>query len=158
MIADKEGFLYPEIDMEKCIHCGLCEKICPKDRKNLPTGSMGILGAYAAFSKDEEVRRNSSSGGVFWELAKYVIECGGVVFGAAFQKDMSIGHQVAETLQDVKRLTGSKYVQSDLGNCFHQVKTILEQGRMVLFTVWHLRRDSTGGCPAAFGKRSWSRR
>ena len=90
--------------------------------------------AYAAFCLDKNIRNKSSSGGIFYPLAKGIIKNNGVVFGAMFGKDWKIVHGYAETLKDIEAFLGSKYVQSNIGNMFIKAKEFLESGRTVLFS------------------------
>lgn len=131
MVADEEGFLYPQIDTSLCIQCSACEKACPADVSHL---SAQHTEAFYAFSKDEETCRKSSSGGLFTELARSVIDEGGVVYGAGFDNDFQVVHRAAETLTELENLRTSKYVQSDIGDVFRQVREQLQQGRRVLFS------------------------
>lgn len=128
---DKEGFLYPLVDESNCIDCGLCEKVCPvinRGECNEP------LYVYAVKNRSERIRLNSSSGGVFYSLGKYVIQKGGVVFGAAYDDKWEVRHQKAESMDALEPLMRSKYVQSRIENTFVEVETFLKQGRLVLFT------------------------
>lgn len=128
---DKEGFLYPFVDESNCIDCGLCEKVCPVINRaecNEP------LYVYAVKNRSERIRLNSSSGGVFYSLGKYVIQKGGVVFGAAYDDKWEVRHQKAESINTLEPLMRSKYVQSRTENTFVEVETFLKQGRLVLFT------------------------
>ena len=88
MQPDAEGFLYPKVDGEKCVSCDLCEKRCPAGRE-MPERPAHLFGAQA---KDEALRGQSSSGGVFTLLAREVIRQGGVVFGAAFDEALHVEH------------------------------------------------------------------
>ena len=136
MQEDEEGFLYPVVDDAVCIQCGKCVKVCPYSHSeftNKPDGEELSL-CYAAYNKDDEVRYQSSSGGMFRAFADKVIADGGVVFGAAFDKDFLVEHTYAETLEGVLPLMGSKYLQSRMGNSFGEVKRFLKEGRKVLFT------------------------
>lgn len=128
---DEEGFLYPVVDKEVCVDCGLCEKVCPvlnqrEERKPLEV--------YAAFNKNEEIRMQSSSGGVFTALAEQIIQEGGVVFGARFNEDWEVIHDYTETAAGLSVFRGSKYVQSRIGDTFNQAEQFLKQGRCVLFS------------------------
>ena len=132
MSADNEGFLYPIVDASACINCGKCDKVCPiqQDKpKNLPQPT-----AYAARNRTDETRKTSSSGGIFSLLAEYVLAQNGVVFGAVFNEDFSVSHVAIDREEDIPLLRGSKYAQSNLGDCFKQAKKFLEDGRLVLFT------------------------
>ena len=128
---DEEGFLYPKVDTELCINCGLCEKVCPvinqgKEREPLES--------YAAKNPDETVRITSSSGGVFTALAANVISNNGVVFGASFNDQWEVTHTYAESIEDCNKFRGSKYVQSRIGNSYKDVETFLKANRFVLFS------------------------
>lgn len=131
MSADMEGFLYPVVDSVKCIDCGLCEKVCPVLH---PVTNETEPLVYAAINNDEAVRMQSSSGGIFTLIAEYVLARGGVVFGACFDCDWNVIHDYTETKEGLAIFRGSKYVQSNVGNSFTQVKTFLDSGREVLFS------------------------
>ena len=128
---DAEGFLYPYVDESGCIDCGLCEKVCPMLH---PGDSRKPLVVYAAKNRNEKVRLQSSSGGVFTALAKAVIHEGGVVFGVCFDEKWEVVHTYAENCDELVKFRGSKYVQSKIGDCYQQVETFLKAGRKVLFS------------------------
>lgn len=131
MNADEEGFLYPVVDNEACTDCGLCEKVCPVINRN---ESRKPLKVYAAKNKNEEIRRQSSSGGIFTLLAEKVINEGGVVFGARFDENWDVIHSWADTIEGIAAFRGSKYVQSTIGDTYREAKEFLKQGRKVLFS------------------------
>lgn len=131
MRADEEGFLYPHVDKTTCVNCGLCEKVCPILNK---PQTYPILTAYAAKHINPETKLKSSSGGIFTALAEVILKEGGVVFGAAFDKEWNVVHTYVDNLQDLDKLRRSKYVQSNIDNTYQQAKQFLEQGRNVLFT------------------------
>lgn len=134
MKADKEGFLYPEIDEKKCIHCSKCEKVCPAQKK-VRVLKEGFPIPYAAYSTEEEVQEQSSSGGVFTELARQVIRQEGIVVGCAMSDDCKKAeHIMVDNEKDLAKLRGSKYVQSDLQDVFLLTKQYLETGKPVLFS------------------------
>lgn len=136
MIADKEGFYYPTIDIDKCVDCGMCEKVCPiMSYKEiiLKKESYNPL-AYAAYSKNDEIRLNSSSGGVFSELAKEVIRQEGAVFGASYNKRFEVTHICVEHEKDLVKLRGAKYAQSNLNGVFCEIKKRLDKGQKILFS------------------------
>ena len=132
MTPDEEGFLRPVIREEECVHCGLCAAGCPI-RETRPERA-GETVAYGAVSHDRETRLESTSGGIFTLLCRWVLDRGGVVFGAAYREDFSVAHCRVETSADIAKLRGAKYAQSALGDTFAQVKVCLEQGRTVLFS------------------------
>lgn len=125
----EEGFDYPVANPDICIGCGKCESVCPVLNPAEPSEP---LEGYAV--RCDEYEGNSSSGGLFPALAKAVIDKGGVVFGAVMESDMTVGHAEADTMEEVWRMRGSKYVQSDLYSAFFDVREYLRAGRMVLFT------------------------
>lgn len=131
MQEDEEGFLYPVIDEDHCIHCHKCETVCPMQKQeNRDTGSAVFVG----YCRNEVIRKQSSSGGIFSVLAECVLQQNGVVFGAAFDENFEVYHIAIETETDLPKLRGSKYVQSRLGNAYPEIKRYLEMGRKVLFT------------------------
>ena len=130
MAEDSEGFLYPEVDEEKCVNCGLCEKVCPI--LNLKE-KLSVDEALAVKNPNEEERMNSSSGGVFLPLAREVINQGGVVFGAVYDANWEVHHVYAEKIEEVYPMMGSKYLQSRIENAYKEAERFLKQGREVLF-------------------------
>ena len=136
MEYDEEGFLYPIVIHEKCTNCGLCSKVCPElnfefDNKKTPQ-------CYAMQAADE-IRMKSSSGGMFTILADYIFERGGFVCGAAFNKNENwkVEHVIIDKKEDLDKLRGSKYVQSDKKDIFKKIKELLGKDKYVLFS----------GCP-----------
>lgn len=132
MEPDSEGFLYPRVDKEVCVDCGLCEKVCPVLVKQMP--QTNAVEAYGAYIRDEGLRLRSSSGGVFSVLAQEILSRGGVIAGAAFEEDFSVRHILVEKDEQLNRLRGSKYVQSRVEDTYIRIRSLLEQGRTVLFT------------------------
>lgn len=134
MKADEEGFLYPVTDTDKCVNCGLCEKVCPiifKQQSNEPY----CTNAISANNKEKSIRNCSSSGGVFTVLAKNIIRQSGVVFGAAFNESFKkVEHICVDNETDLRKLRGSKYVQSWIGDSYCLAKDYLDSGRIVLFS------------------------
>ena len=130
MCEDKEGFLYPQIDKEKCVKCNKCKNTC--SNFNLENAYKEKI--YASYTKDDKELNECSSGGMFYILARYVIERKGVVFGVRFNKELKAEHDYAETLEECKKFRGSKYVRSDIKDSYSKVKNFLKNGRLVLFT------------------------
>lgn len=122
MVIDKEGFLYPKIDTLKCISCNLCEKVYPvlNDSNIIDKRT-----AYACYNNDETIRLQSSSGGIFTLLAEKTLSQGGVVFGASFDENFNVVHTKAETIAELSKFRGSKYVQSDINTTYKQAKNII---------------------------------
>ena len=130
LVRDKEGFAFPRVDPEACVRCGICTKTCPmlRERESKP-----LPAAFAAWNREPDIRRDSTSGGAFSALADYVLEGGGVVFGAALDGRQHLRHIACFRREDLWRLRGSKYVQSDLEGVFREVRKCLET-RQVLFS------------------------
>ncbi len=131
LMNDREGFWYPQIDTSLCINCGLCKHICPVNNdyeSRLP------ISDTAAYSKNDQIRVSSSSGGVFSILASDIIHNGGVVFGAAFDPDLSVHHICVNNENELIKLKGSKYLQSRIENNYILCKKYLEKGTKVLFS------------------------
>lgn len=131
MTADTEGFLYPTVDNSLCISCGLCENACPIQNRFVPTEPSHV---FAAYNKNEEIRRASSSGGLFSLLAEKTIADGGVVFGAEFTNQWNVVLAYTETKEGIARFRGSKYVQAEVRGTFKECEQLLKSGRKVLFS------------------------
>lgn len=134
MIADEEGFLYPSISQDICIECNLCKKVCPFSDHYRPSGNYDQPLVYAVKHKDDTVRMNSSSGGMFTAISDYILDIEGVVYGAAFDENFVVRHQKAETVEERNKFRGSKYVQSNLLEVFDDINNELKKGRAVLFS------------------------
>lgn len=131
MDLDEEGFLVPQIDRLRCINCGACTRICPSLHGVVKREPIQVL---VAVSRDERVSQRSSSGGVFYVAAKYVIEeLHGCVCGAVLDESLSLRHIVTDSMHDVKKMQGSKYIQSDISMCFHAIRCSLQAQKVVLF-------------------------
>ena len=132
MVANTEGFLFPQINNELCIECGLCEKKCPVLNPIIKEEEEPI--AYAIINKNEEIRLQSSSGGVFTSIVETVIKQNGIVFGAKFDSDFNVIHGYTDSIEGLFDFRGSKYVQSAIGDSYKDCKNFLEKGRQVLFS------------------------
>lgn len=131
MEPDDDGFLYPNIDEETCINCGKCKLVCPVLKDYI--GHKKVQ-AFACINKDENIRLQSSSGGVFSLIAKYVLSQNGVVFGAAFDEDFGVKHIEILSEDELYKLRGSKYLQSTIGDTYKKAEEYLKQGKVVLFS------------------------
>ena len=134
MQENEEGFLAPVIDESKCTNCGLCVKSCPS--LNVQYNNTDKPECYAAMA-DDEIRMKSSSGGIFTLLAEYILDKGGYVCGAAFDDNWDVHHIIVDNKEDLAKLRGSKYVQSNTEDCYKQIKKLLDDDKYVLFS----------GCP-----------
>lgn len=131
MKIDREGFWYPIIDKNKCINCNMCERVCPvlnsTNIKNNPV-------AYGCYNLDENIRFQSSSGGLFTLIAEQILKENGIVFGAEFDNKFNVRHNYIDSIDDLNRFRKSKYVQSKIGNTYIQVEKFLKDNRKVLFS------------------------
>lgn len=131
MVSDDKGFKYPKIDEKSCINCNMCKNVCPVLNKKSPDV---FLGAYACYNKNEDERLKSSSGGIFILLAREILKKGGVVFGASLSPEFRVEHIYVDKEEELKKLLGSKYVQSNIGDCYRIAKKYLNDERYVLFS------------------------
>ena len=133
MKEDEEGFFYPSVDKTQCVDCGACDKVCPIANKK--TIEHFKQKAYILQNKNEEELQESTAGGAFTPIAKYVLQKGGVVFGVQFTETLEAHHIHVENEKDLYRFRNSKYVQSFVGEgTFNQIKSFLRQGRTVCFS------------------------
>lgn len=130
LVADREGFFYPQVG-ENCVQCGHCSHICPalKQREVRPESAV-----FAAWHRDDTVRGRSGAGGAFTAIAEYVLEGGGVVFGAAVDETLTVRHIAVRKREELSALRGPKPIQSQLGDTYRHVRHALELGQSVLFT------------------------
>ena len=131
MQQKSDGFMYPVIDNEKCVDCGLCTKICPA---NTEISNSNTQIPYLAYNLNIEDRLDSSSGGIFSVIARHVLQQGGIVYGAAYDKSLTVQHISIDNISDLQKIRGSKYVQSVIGESFIKCKQNLLEGKLVYFT------------------------
>lgn len=129
---NEDDFDYLRIDKSKCVRCNKCENICPVINE-INSTSLSIK-AYAIKNKDEKIRLNSTSGGVFSLLANYVLENNGYVVGAAYDRTFNVKHIIVNDKSELYKLRGAKYIQSELGNIFTEIKQLLIHNKLVLFS------------------------
>ena len=133
MERDKEGFAYPVIDEEKCIECNLCNKACPVLNKVSVETNSDKPDIYAAWSLNEDIRLNSTSGGIFSELAIEFMKSGGYLCGARYGENHHIEHCIVNTRDGLEKIRQSKYAQSDIGYVYRDIKKLLKDGNKVMF-------------------------
>lgn len=135
MNIDAEGFLYPKVNEMQCIDCGICSTVCPWIKNEKKEEKVLFPIVYAAKHKDDEVRRKSTSGGIFTLFATKVLQSGGYVYGATFLSEFQyVGHVGVCSEKYLDLLRGSKYVQSRQGNVFREIRDKLKSGVHVLYT------------------------
>lgn len=131
LVRDREGFLIPKIIKNKCVDCGKCSAVCQAltelDKPNYDNI------AFAVRYKDDQIRKKSASGAYFQAIARYFISKGGYVCGCVL-RNMKVVHIVSNQITDLSRMADSKYVQSDMQNCFREIGSLLKQGYPVLFS------------------------
>ena len=133
MKENEEGFFEPIINKEKCIKCGLCFKRCPQLNDVKVGKKINSHKVFAMKNKNTEEQKNSSSGGVFSVLARYVLENNGAVYGACFDEKLKLEHIRIDKQENLYKLRGSKYLQSNTKNTFELVKNDLNKGVKVLY-------------------------
>lgn len=133
MKPDVMGFMYPVVDMDKCVNCGLCEKVCAFSDNYKTPDNFDKPKPFAARQLNIQEIEKSRSGGVFAALSDWVLDEGGVVYGAGFDKSFRVLHKRADTKDGRDEFRGSKYVQSYMGDIFCQVAKDLKNGLKVLF-------------------------
>ena len=130
--TDSEGFWYPKIDKKKCINCTICVSVCPYRNQEIIKYNPVVVAAKAI---DNQLRDNSSSGGVFSIFAEYVLSIGGIVCGVAMSEDCEIAqHIIVDKIDDLYKLRGSKYIPSKANTVYNLIRDYLENGRFILFS------------------------
>ena len=130
MEYDEEGFAYPVIDDSKCVHCNLCNKVC-QENETIEYGK--VIECYGGYTLDEDIRKRSSSGGIFSLIANYCIDNGYIVFGAV-SDGLDVVHREAHTKEGVTALCKSKYKQSNINGAYKRIKQLLSENHKVLFS------------------------
>lgn len=150
MEPDRLGFLYPKVDESQCVDCGMCVKVCAFHPEYDTSLNLATPVVYGGRHKDMREVMKSRSGAAFVAISDYVLNHGGVVYGAGFADHFRVVHKRATNKAERDELRGSKYVQSDLTGIFSEVKTDLQNGRQVLFTGTPCQ---TAGLNAFVGKK-----
>ncbi len=133
MVENEEGFKVPKIDLSKCIHCDICRKICPARNRNQEKYDKEKLICYAAKSKEKDIIKKSSSGGIFYHLANAILKDKGIVYGAELV-DTKVNHVRITSSKELKRIHGSKYAESNISNILPLIRKDLKAGKTVLFS------------------------
>ena len=129
--CDTEGFFYPKVDELTCLDCGVCVTTCPAVHKNM---LFQPLRAMAASGKDKSLIWNSASGGAFYLLARYILSINGYVCGAVLSDNLKLCHVLSNRIDEIEAMRGSKYIQSDLKQCFKTIAQLVKEGNPVLFS------------------------
>ena len=129
---EADGFWYPQIHYVKCVSCGNCYDKCPC-LNDLEQSNQKVLKCYGAKTKNEEIRLQSTSGGVFSEFAIKWIEDGGIIVGAEYDELNLVHHAYSSKVEDIRKFRQSKYVQSDTVGIYRKVKNLLSQDQKILF-------------------------
>ena len=128
LVLDESGFINPEIDLKKCVDCGLCERLCEESVEYRKPKKV-----FIAKHKDRNIHRNSQSGGAFTSISDYILSQGGVIYGAAFNDNYDVVHIRAMTPEMRNRMRGSKYVQSNIQDVYQKIEEDLKNEQLVLF-------------------------
>lgn len=131
---DNNGFKYPIVDIGACINCGLCEKVCPYNSEYVKKDVYEKSIAYGGWNTDDVVRKNSTSGGIFSAISKFILENNGVICGAIYNEKLEVVHEIVDNIKDLEKIYGSKYVQSDMKDNYKKIREYLNNGRLVLFS------------------------
>ena len=132
MKADKLGFLYPDISEEKCVHCCLCSQTCPMLNARIESEDQTPI-CYAVQGEDE-LRKKSSSAGVFSLLASEILNLNGMVAGACMDETCTVRHKIITSSEKLQELRKSKYVQSEIGLIYQKIEKSLKSQQYVLFS------------------------
>lgn len=136
MQKGKDGFLYPVVDISKCVECGKCSQNCPAILKNVEkiTENKYQSKVYSARINDLEIRKISSSGGIFTAISDEILNKKGCVVGVVWNEDFSVKHIITVEKSLRNEMRQSKYIQSTMEDCYKLIKEKLAKGQTVLFT------------------------
>lgn len=131
--TDIEGFWYPEVDASKCTDCGLCEKVCPNLQPASKIERYTIPIVYGAYTTDEAIRLDSTSGGIHSTLAKKIYDQLGYVGGAIYNDDHTVSQYISSNFEDLSKIRSSKYLQSNSEGIYKKIKSLLKAGQLVFY-------------------------
>lgn len=133
MKYDQEGFIYPEANLETCVKCDTCEKVCPTI--NVKSEKLFNQHCYVVQHKDNNILKESTSGGAFSAIAEFVIDQSGYVFGATLLEDFTVSHVCVDNKAELEIFRNSKYVQSNIDRKIYiKVKNLLDDGSYICFS------------------------
>ncbi len=138
---NKEGFYKAYVDSLKCVKCNLCKDVCPGIKEIHKESPKGVF----AFKANNDIRKNSASGGAFATLAEKILNDNGIVYGAVLNKDFTVSHIRCDCKEELSLIQGTKYVQSDIRDCFELIKTDLKNRKKVLFSGTPCQVESVKG-------------
>lgn len=151
---DVNGFAFPQIDKKKCIDCGACDRVCPHlVGEKSSAESVDDVATWLYASADSDAKLRSASGGAFYELAKSMLAAGGYVVGCVWNEHLVAQHIVSNKYDDLMRMQGSKYVQSDMSGTYKQVYKLLVEGKKVLFSGTPCQAEAVHQFVMAKGKK-----
>jgi len=133
MKSNEEGFIYPDINMDLCVECNQCKNKCPVNKAYISDNYEKPL-VYACFNKEDNIRLDSTSGGLFSAIAKYIISKGGKVVGVTVDEKLKPKHIIIDNEEDLELIRGSKYIQSRTTGIYKKVKELLDKNEIVLFS------------------------
>lgn len=128
---DVEGFRYPQVDKEKCVNCGLCEKVCPIT--SMPNRYTDNKAAYGGYHLDDKIKDESTSGGAFSAIVETWCDENYVIFGAE-TRGLEVYHSFITDKAELGKFRKSKYTQSHMGDSYKEVRDFLKQGKKVVFS------------------------
>ncbi|MBP3738468.1 MAG: Coenzyme F420 hydrogenase/dehydrogenase, beta subunit C-terminal domain [Muribaculaceae bacterium] len=131
--TDKEGFWYPKVDTDNCIDCKLCEQVCPTLNKSEIIIRYKEPLVYAAYNKNNDIRMDSTSGGIHSALSEYIFAQGGYVGGAIYNEDHTVSHITTGNPARLDEIRSSKYLQSSMAGQYKEIKKLLNSGKTVFY-------------------------
>ena len=132
-VTDNEGFWYPEVNKELCVDCGLCDKVCPIQNKANHVERYSEPNVFAAYTKDEAIRLDSTSGGIHSMLALKMYEKSAYVGGAVYNPDHTVSQIVDDNPSRLPEIRSSKYLQSNAEGVYKEIRGLLKEGKNVFF-------------------------
>ena len=137
MVADGEGFVFPQVDTDACVNCGRCEQVCPFERRP-EVGDRIVPQIFAGRQRTEAALKSAASGGAFSGIAAALADesCGEDwwVWGAVLDENLQVRHQCRRLSEGLEPFHKSKYVQSDLADALPEIRRQLKAGERVLFS------------------------